>query len=73
MENHFYQIGGCLYQQREGSAIGVDMILEAASLYMTTWDEMFLKKLRKLGIKVDLYFRYIDDIVIGMRGIHHCW
>ena len=45
MTNHFYQIGGRLYQQKEGSAIGVDMSVEAASLYMTTWDEQYLRNL----------------------------
>ena len=70
MDNHFYQIGGKIYRQREGSAIGVDLSVETCSLYMTDWDQKFLKKLKELGIKVDLYFRYVDDIVIGLRGIH---
>ena len=73
MENHYFQIGGRIFKQREGSAIGVDMSVEGASLYMLTWDDQFLKKLKKLGIKVELYFRYVDDIVIGLNGIHHGW
>ena len=73
MENHFYQIGGKIYRQREGSAIGVDLSVESASLYMTDWDDSFLKKLKKLGIRHDVYLRYVDDIVIVLKGIHHCW
>ena len=73
MENHFYQIGGKIYRQKEGSAIGVDLSVESCSLYMTSWDQKFLSKLKKHGIAVDMYFRYVDDIVIGLRGIHCGW
>ena len=73
MENHYYQIGGKIYRQKEGSAIGVDLSVESCSLYMTNWDKMFLDKLKRLCITVNLYFRYVDDIVIGLRGIHHGW
>ena len=73
MENHFYQIGGKIYHQREGSAIGVDLSVESCSLYMTNWDQKFLGKLKKLGISIDMYFRYVDDTVLGLREIHHGW
>ena len=73
MSNHYYQIGGNIHKQTEGSSIGVDLSVETASLYMTTWDNAFLSKLRKLGIKIDTYFRYVDDIVIIMKGINHGW
>ena len=73
MSNHFYQIGGKIFRQREGSPIGVDLSVESCSLYMTNWDHKYLSKLRKLGLTIDLYIRYVDDIVIGLREIHHQW
>ena len=73
MDNHFYQIGGKLFKQSEGSAIGVDLSVETCSLYMTCWDDKFLRKLKRLGISVDMYFRYVDDIVMGIKGIHPAW
>ena len=40
---------------------------------MTTFDDHFLTKLRRIWIKVDPYFIYMVDIAIGMRGIHNGW
>ena len=40
---------------------------------MTILDDKFLRKLRQLGIQVQMYFRYVDDTVIGLKGIHYGW
>ena len=36
---------------------------------MLRWDRKFLKKLDKLGWEVTLYKRYVDDILIAVRGV----
>ena len=47
--------------------------MEGGSLYMILWDRKFLKKLKTLGINLGLYKRYVDDIVVGLRGISPGW
>ena len=73
MENHYFTIGGNIYKQTDGSAIGLDISVETASLYMSSWDATFLSRLNRLGIKTELYKRYVDDIVIILRGINQGW
>ena len=73
MQNHFFQIGGKIYKQKDGAAIGLDLSVEACSLYMTKWDHTFLAKLRRMGIHVSRYIRYVDDIVILLRAISPGW
>ena len=73
MSNHFFSINGQIYKQRDGSPIGMDLSVEGASIYMTLWDKKFMNKLRKLGICLGLYKRYVDDIVVGLRAISPGW
>ena len=47
--------------------------LETASLYMTSWDHSFLSRVKKLGIKVDVYKQYVDDVFMILRGISPGW
>ena len=35
MENHYFTIGGKIFRQVDGSAIGLDISVETASLYMS--------------------------------------
>ena len=58
MQNHFFKIGGDIYRQRDGSPIGLDLSVETASLYMSLWDNRFRRKLKSLGIGLEVYFRY---------------
>ena len=73
MKNHFFMIGGNLFRQKDGSPIGVDISVEIASLVMLRWDDKFLNKIKKLGLKIDLYKRYVDDILILMKEINPGW
>ena len=38
---------------------------------MLNWDMNFLKKLRKLGISVEMFRRYVDDIVVFLNTINN--
>ena len=62
MGNHFFKIGGKMYKQTDGGSIGLDLTVELASIYMTLWDERFMKKCKNMDLKIDLYTRYVDDI-----------
>ena len=73
MENHFYRIDTHIRRQREGGAIGSDATGECARLYMLSWDRKFLKRLKDLGIRTELYCRYVDDILCGLEGINPGW
>ena len=73
MENHFYTIGGDIRLQSNGGAIGSDLTGECARLYMMQWDEKLKLKLRKLGIILDMYTRYVDDMILVMRAVGKGW
>ena len=49
------------------------MSVETASLAMLLWDKSFLAKLRRMGLKVGLYKRYVDDIIVILDEIAEGW
>ena len=59
MENRYFEIGGQVYKQQKGSPIGLDLLV-----YMTKWDRKLLNKLKCVGLKVELYNCYVDDVVL---------
>ena len=73
MKNHFFKIGGRIFRQRDGGAIGLDLTVEIASLYMSMWEYEYLEKCRSLGIHLDIYGRYVDDIFIVCDAINPGW
>ena len=40
---------------------------------MIYWDKKFLKKVKDLGISVDLYGRYVDDVITALNTINRGW
>ena len=40
---------------------------------MLRWDSKFLNKARKLGLKIDLYKRYVDGILMNLKQINPGW
>jgi hypothetical protein len=73
MSNHFYKIGGKMYKQTAGGSIGSTLTGETSRVYMLDWDSIFLSKVKKLLIVIDLYKRYVDDITIVMSSIKKGW
>ena len=73
MQHHYLTIGCKIYRQTEGGSIGLDLTTEISSVYMSLWDEEFIKLWKHLGIQVDLYRRYIDDILMIMGEINPGW
>ena len=69
MENHYYTIGGSIRKQADGGSIGSDLTGETARVYMIQWDKKLEDKCKEMGLKFDMYKRYVDDQVIIMRAI----
>lgn len=65
MENHVYRFQNKIRMQSSGGPIGLALTGEVADCYMLRWDERFKDKLKMLGIKLLLYSRLKDDILIA--------
>lgn len=59
---------GGIYFQRCGAAMGVKFSPSLANLYMGWWERSSIFGLENLFRPfIKLYFRYIDDLLIGME------
>ena len=61
MSNHTYKVGDIIYQQTEGGAIGLVLTTAVNRPFMFRWDRMYLDRVRKAGVKMVVYERYVDD------------
>ena len=73
MSNHFYTFGGKIRKQSSGGAIGAELTGEISRDVMGLWDSRFLDRVRKLGIKLEIYKRYVDDDLIVCPPIIPGW
>ena len=64
LSRHVYTFDGKTFIQGKGGSIGSELTGELARLYMLLWDRKYLDRLKSLGIKVILYKRYVDDVII---------
>ena len=61
MSNHVYSVGDKQYMQLRGGPIGLELTGAVSRAVMWRWDKMYLKRVKKAGIKMLLYERYVDD------------
>ena len=40
---------------------------------MINWDKRFLEKIKSLGLRTEIYARYVDDILAGLNIINKGW
>ena len=73
MANHFYTIGDNIRRQEEGGSIGSDLTGEAARLYMLQWDQQYLNMIKNMGLSLDMFARYVDDMIIVTRAVGQGW
>ena len=73
MGGHFYTIGGNIRRQQEGGEIGSDLTGELARIYMLQCDQRFLDRCKNLGILLDMYNHYLDEMTIIPRLISRGW
>ena len=58
---HTYKVGDKLYLQSAGGPIGLELTGAVARPFMLRWDKMYLHSVKKAGIEMKLYERYVDD------------
>ena len=61
LENHMYCVGDRKYLQMGGGPIGLELTGAVSRPFMARWDRMYLDRVRKAGVKMLLYERYVDD------------
>ena len=61
LENHVYCIGDRIYKQQEGGPIGLELTGAVSRPFMAKWDKLYLEKVKRAGIRMLLYERYVDD------------
>ena len=61
LSNHTYKVGDVMYLQSSGGPIGLELTGAVARPFMLRWDRLYLEKVKKVGMKMPLYKRYIDD------------
>ena len=57
-----YKFGNRYMVQGKGGPIGLRCTGEMADCFMVDWDKELMKKLDQVGIKLDIYSRFKDDI-----------
>ena len=61
LENHMYCVGDKKYLQVRGGPIGLELTGAVSRPFMARWDRLYLERVRKAGIEMLLYERYVDD------------
>ena len=61
LSSHTYCVGDEKYLQVSGGPIGLELTGSVSRAYMLRWDKLYLQKVKRLGLKMTLYERYIDD------------
>ena len=61
MSNHTYRVGDQSYLQTSGGAIGLELTGAVSRAFIWRWDKRYLEKIRKAGLCMRLYERYVDD------------
>ena len=72
MESHVYCVGDRVFLQQSGGPIGLELTGAVSRPFMARWDRKYLENVRKAGMKMLLYERYVDDsnqvAVVPPRG-----
>ena len=68
-----YTFAGNIYRQKNGLGIGLRGSAALARLTMCMWDSSWGTMQRLLGLKLKLFFRYVDDIRLYLYPISRGW
>ena len=69
MKNHVYRFENKIRLQSKGGPIGLALTGEVAECYMINWDKKFLKKAKNVGINLNVYSRFKDDILVAANNL----
>ena len=61
MSNHTSAVGDVYRLQGKGGAIGLELTGAVSRPFMWRWDKLYLEMVRKAGVKMHFYERYVDD------------
>ena len=73
MSTHVYTFAGRFFVQRDGGPIGLRSTASLASLIMKIWDVLWLQLLKREGISLIDFFRYVDDARSFLRPLLEGW
>ena len=68
-----YSFGGYLYRQKHGLGIGLRASAALARCCMCRWDQIWAEIQSRMGLKVILFYRYIDDLRLLLYPIKEGW
>ena len=75
MSSHTYRVGDEIFLQSSGGPIGLGLTGAVARPFMLRWDRLYLKLVKKSGMEMLMYDRYIDDsnqaAVVPPPGAHY--
>ena len=54
-------VGDQCYLQTGGGSIGLELTGAVSRPFMARWDRIYLQKVKKAGMKMEMYERYVDD------------
>ena len=69
MQNHFYSYDNVIKKQTKGGAIGNKLTEKLGRLLMKRHDKKYLKLLKKLDIREEIFDRYVDDELEGLAAV----
>ena len=61
LSSHTYCLGDQMYLQVSGGPIGLQLTGAVSRAYMMRWDRQYLDKVKRSGISMMMYERYVDD------------
>ena len=61
MSHHVYCVGDKTFLQQGGGPIGLELTGAVSRAFMWRWDRLYLEKVKKAKIQMELYERYVDD------------
>ena len=61
MSHHVYRVGDKTFLQQGGGPIGLELTGAVSRAFMHRWDKLYLEKVRRSGVKMKMYERYVDD------------
>ena len=72
-QHHYYTFGGKQFQQMEGGPIGLRGTCTIARLVMQIFDRKWERLIKGAGVKLELYWRCMNDGRIGLHPIKRGW
>ena len=61
LSSHTYCVGDDQFLQMSGGPIGLELTGSVSRAYMLRWDKLYLQKVKRVGVEMTLYERYVDD------------